>query len=67
MSIYLVDYENVNADGFRGIEKLGKNDSVYVFYTTNAGNLSFEAHKKLVESRLYFRKGHYSEHIYNKQ
>lgn len=31
MSIYLVDYENVNADGFRGIEKLGKNDSVYVF------------------------------------
>ena len=50
MSIYLVDYENVNADGFRGIEKLGKNDSVYVFYTTNAGNLSFEAHKKLVES-----------------
>ena len=25
MSIYLVDYENVNADGFRGIEKLGKN------------------------------------------
>ena len=50
MSIYLVDYENVNADSFRGIEKLGKNDSVYVFYTTNAGNLSFEAHKKLVES-----------------
>lgn len=47
MSIYLVDYENVNADGFRGIEKLGKNDSVYVFYTTNAGNLSFEAHKKI--------------------
>lgn len=51
MSIYLVDYENVNADGFRGVEKLGKDDSVYVFYTTNAGNLSFEIHKKLVESQ----------------
>lgn len=51
MSIYLVDYENVNADGFRGVEKLGKDDSVYVFYTTNAGSLSFEIHKKLVESK----------------
>ena len=50
IGIFLNNYENVNADGFRGIEKLGKNDSVYVFYTTNAGNLSFEAHKKLVES-----------------
>lgn len=51
MSIYLMDYENVNADGFRGVEKLGKDDSVYVFYTTNAGNLSFEVHKKLIESK----------------
>lgn len=51
MSIYLVDYENVNADGFRGVEKLSKNDSVYVFYTTNAENLSFEIHKKLIESQ----------------
>lgn len=51
MSIYLVDYENVNADGFRGVEKLGEGDTVYVFYTTNAGSLSFEVHKKLVESR----------------
>ncbi len=50
MSIYLVDYENVNADGFRGVEKLSKDDSVYVFYTTNAGNLSFDVHKKLIES-----------------
>lgn len=50
MSIYLVDYENVNADGFKGVENLGKDDSVYVFYTTNAGNLSFDLHKKLVES-----------------
>lgn len=51
MSIYLVDYENVNADGFRGVEKLGKNDSLYVFYTTNAGSLSFDVHKKLVECK----------------
>ena len=50
MSVYLVDYENVNADGFRGVEHLNKDDSVYVFYTTNAENLSFELHKKLVES-----------------
>lgn len=50
MSVYLVDYENVNADGFRGVESLGRDDSVYVFYTTNAGSLSFDLHKKLVES-----------------
>lgn len=50
MSIYLVDYENVNADGFKGIEQLGKEDSVYIFYTTNAGSITFEIHKKLIES-----------------
>ena len=48
MSVYLVDYENVNADGFRGVERLNKDDSVYVFYTTNAENLSFELHKKQI-------------------
>lgn len=31
MSIYLVDYENVNADGFRGIEKLGKKTASMFF------------------------------------
>lgn len=51
MSIYLIDYENVNADGFKGIEQLSDCDSVYVFYTTNAGSISFEVHKMLVETK----------------
>ncbi len=51
MSIYLIDYENVNADGFKGIEQLEESDSVYVFYTTNAGSISFEVHKMLVETK----------------
>jgi len=36
MNIYFVDYENVQLSGLNGIEKLGKNDKVVIFYSKNA-------------------------------
>lgn len=36
---YLVDYENVNANGLKGCEKLGENDHIYIFFTKNAKSL----------------------------
>ena len=60
MSIYLVDYENVNAGGFKGIELLSSDDDVYVFYSSKAASLSFETHKSLVSCKAsvkYFEVG----------
>ncbi len=47
---YLVDFENVTSAGISGIQKLTKNDKVYIFYTVNASNLSFTAHLNLLSS-----------------
>ncbi len=46
--VYLVDFENVNSAGLSGIQKLTKEDKVYIFYTVNAASLSFTAHLNLL-------------------
>ena len=55
MSIFLVDYENVSASGLDGLEKLTEEDVVYIFYTENADRLTFDAHRRLLESRAAVR------------
>lgn len=50
MSVYLIDFENVNSAGISGIQKLTKEDKVYIFYTANASNMSFAAHLNLLSS-----------------
>lgn len=50
MSVFLVDFENVNSAGLVGIEKLTENDTVYIFYTPSAASLSFDAHKNIMTS-----------------
>lgn len=51
MAIYLIDFENVHSDGLKGIEQLAENDVCYVFYSEHAGVLTFNIHKKIIESR----------------
>ena len=50
MAVYLVDFENVNSPGIAGIQKLTKEDKVYIFYTANASSMSFAAHLNLLSS-----------------
>lgn len=50
MAVYLVDFENVSSAGISGIQKLAKEDKVYIFYTVNASNMSFAAHLNLLSS-----------------
>ena len=47
MSMYLVDFENVNGDGLTGIEQLKAEDCVTIFYSKNAATISFEVHQAL--------------------
>lgn len=55
MSVFLVDFENVNSSGLSGINKLSENDSVYIFYTPNASSLSFDAHKQIIASKAVIK------------
>lgn len=41
-NIYFVDYENVNCHGMEGIDKLNKDDLVYVFYSKNAKTINID-------------------------
>lgn len=51
MAIYLIDFENVHSDGLNGIEQLAENDICYVFYSEHAGVLTFNIHKKIIDSK----------------
>lgn len=51
MSYYLVDFENVKKDGLDGIHKLEPEDRVCILYSKNADSITFEQHKKIMESK----------------
>lgn len=52
---YFIDYENVGANGFAGIDKLESNDTVILFYSENNCRLPFSLHKKIGESAAEFQ------------
>lgn len=47
MNYYFIDYENVHADGFIGIENLGENDTICVMYTEQSKAFSLELVEKI--------------------
>lgn len=51
MSIFLIDYENVNVDGFNGLSNCTELDQIKIFYTTGAETLTFGLHRRLSESK----------------
>ncbi len=51
MSIYFIDYENVNLNGLNGIETLTAQDRVYLFYGANPGYIPFERHIAIAKSQ----------------
>lgn len=50
MTIYLVDYENVNVAGFEGFKKIDSNSKVVIFYSENANTLTFGLHRRLSQN-----------------
>lgn len=50
MKAYLIDFENVKSKGLNGIEQLGENDKVIIFYSENSDTISFEMHRKVMQS-----------------
>lgn len=52
MNYYFIDYENVHADGFIGIENLGENDTICVMYTEQSKAFSLELVEKITRQRV---------------
>ena len=51
MNYFLVDYENVNASGLKGVSGLSEEDTVVIFYSEKAETLTFGLHRRLNESK----------------
>ena len=51
MNYFLVDYENVNASGLKGVSSLSEEDTVVIFYSEKAETLTFGLHRRLNESK----------------
>ena len=51
MSYYLVDFENVKKDGLDGIHLLDEEDKVCIFYSKNADSITFDQHRRIIESK----------------
>lgn len=47
MHYYFIDYENVHADGFIGVERITENDIVCVMYTERSKSISLEFIEKI--------------------
>ncbi|MBO5474285.1 MAG: hypothetical protein J6A08_10960 [Lachnospiraceae bacterium] len=51
MATYLLDYENVHADGLEGIRTLSGDDHVIIFYSDQVKSIPFERHVEMMNSR----------------
>lgn len=51
MNYYLVDFENVKKDGLDGIHMLEEKDMVCIFYSKNADSITFDQHRRIMESK----------------
>ncbi len=50
MSIYLIDYENVNESGLEGVKSLKAEDQVHIFFSDQIKSIPFERSIELTQS-----------------
>lgn len=48
---YLIDYENVGSEGFKGCEKLRETDIIHLFYTDNSRKIDLDILSMITESQ----------------
>ncbi|MBR5405737.1 MAG: hypothetical protein IK107_05530 [Oscillospiraceae bacterium] len=52
MRLFLIDYENVNSSGMRGIGQVAPDDRVILFYSQAANTLSFEIMDEMMSANI---------------
>ncbi len=55
MTIYYVDYENVNSQGLKGVENLTENDEVNILYSKKADHVKIDILTALMASKASIR------------
>ncbi|SES89811.1 hypothetical protein SAMN02910413_1165 [Pseudobutyrivibrio sp. C4] len=50
MNYYLIDYENVHAEGFKVLNGMTADDTVIIFYSDNSKNITFDILEPLMSS-----------------
>ena len=53
---YLIDYENVGSEGFKGCGKLRETDIIHLFYTDNSRKIDLDIINDHGESKLITHK-----------
>ena len=53
---YLIDYENVGSEGFKGCEKLRETDIIHLFYTDNSRKIDLDIINDHGEAKLVTHK-----------
>lgn len=51
---FLIDYENVRNDGMAGVERLQEGDSVLIFYSKNAPNITLDRINEIIRAKCGF-------------
>ncbi|MDO4458594.1 MAG: PIN domain-containing protein [Clostridia bacterium] len=56
MTFYLIDYENTQVHGLKGLAELSKSDRVYIFYSDNAKSISIDSMNDMLRTkcRVFF-------------
>jgi hypothetical protein len=65
LKIFLVDYENTNSNGLKGISKLDKSDRVIIFYSSVSSTISFEVLDEILLSGVSLEKIFLKSHSTN--
>ncbi|MBQ3903882.1 MAG: hypothetical protein II744_02805, partial [Eubacterium sp.] len=54
MSVYFIDFENVNSNGLIGISKTNVNetDKIVIFYSEKAKSITIDLHKELEKTKV---------------
>lgn len=52
MNYYLIDFENVHADGFKVLKGLTEGDTVIIFYSDNSKNITFDTLEPLMSLNI---------------
>ena len=53
---YLIDYENVGSEGFKGCDKLRETDIIHLFYTDNSRKIDLDIINDHGEAKLVTHK-----------
>ena len=53
---YLIDYENVGSEGFKGCKKLRETDIIHLFYTDNSRKIDLDIINDHGEAKLVTHK-----------